>query len=348
MKFNQFLVGMSFLCMYTGSFSVRAFGAEVDDAWDAANSPSIIDGDNQEAHFDALPLSGSVDESMIPWSDTYWPNVQGGIARRWHNPENPAGFKYHLMTRDEAKAASAQAIEMLSPAEKLDIMNGRFDYPTVKKVWSKVSPHDKSWNGICNGWSPASINHREPAPRDMVSADGIRVSFGSSDIKALMSYYYAWVSESPVNFMGRRCSFNHLSFIKSCEDVNAGAFHMVITNRIGIQKKAFIADISRFKEVWNNPVYGFESKIVSRTSKKIVVETKMIYTDELDEPLWQSVIGTKEFQRSEKIYRYSLDLDGEGRIVGGDWLTSDRPDFLWTKEISTFDGDFAVVNKLLE
>src|SRR4051812_7810224 len=54
-------------------------------AWDHFNEPSLILA-TYENRFEALPLSGSVSEKRIPWSDSYWQNNWGGIAYRWNAP----------------------------------------------------------------------------------------------------------------------------------------------------------------------------------------------------------------------------------------------------------------------
>jgi len=46
-------------------------------------------------------------------------------------------------------------------------------------------------------------------------------------------------------------------------------------------------------------------------------------------------------------YRYDLELDDEGRILGGEWHSSLHPDFLWTAAANAkvqSVGDFSLVN----
>ena len=50
-----------------------------------------------------------------------------------------------------------------------------------------------------------------------------------------------------------------------CEDTNPGAFHVVLTNFIGRLNRSFIIDKTRDLEVWNQPVYSYESKILKET-----------------------------------------------------------------------------------
>lgn len=80
-------------------------------------------------------------------------------------------------------------IARLSPAEKFDFLNGPYYYPLKAEV-EKLAAYDaESWEGICHGRAPASMNHNEPRPKILRNPDGIKIYFGSADIKAILSYY---------------------------------------------------------------------------------------------------------------------------------------------------------------
>jgi hypothetical protein len=64
---------------------------------------------------------------------------------------NQDNWKYHLNTKEELKQLSQQQLMELSPAEKLDILAGRYDYPTVKSERRRTSPYDEFWEGLCHG-----------------------------------------------------------------------------------------------------------------------------------------------------------------------------------------------------
>lgn len=117
-----------------------------------------------------------------------------GIAHRWQS-QNPQDFQYQLNTLAQLKTMSADDIMKLSPAEKYDIFNQRYDYPTVHSEWQRTSPQDPQWEGICHGWAPASLSFAQPNVVELTNADGIKISFGSSDIKALLSYWVGQVDE---------------------------------------------------------------------------------------------------------------------------------------------------------
>ena len=238
-------------------------------AWNTANSPSHWQS-GYEYRFDQLPLEGGMTDHT-PWSDTYWPSYQAGIAARW-NQKGSNGFKYKLLNEDQVRALAQEELAELSPAEKYDIFMGRFDYPTVKMVRGKTSASAQSWAGICHGWSPAALNHLEPAPVLVTSDSGIAVPFGSDDVKALMDEYYA-NNEQQTQFLGTRCQkggggirgfLGVFTSSDACDDVNAGALHVILTNELGIRHQGFVADVDRGRQVWNQPVYGFVSRVVER------------------------------------------------------------------------------------
>lgn len=140
-----------------------------------------------------------------------------------------------------------------------------------------------------------------------------------------------------------------------CADVNAGAFHVVLASMIGINSQGFVADVDRFGDVWNQPITGYESTVVgdlevseldrrNGIDRKIQVKTKMIYGEELlfytqkraEEGVLgfvskEPVTGTPAQTFSSKDYEYVLELDINGNIVGGEWISETRPDMLWMK-----------------
>ncbi len=332
--------------------------AHVDEAWTEVSGPSIM-SKTFIYEFDLLPLKGQATGEKKYWSGDYWAFKRGSINSRWNDPSEE-GFDLISPTRQEAANMSIENLAMLSATEKYDLFTGRYHYPLKAEVAKKADRGAQSWEGICHGWSPAAMNHNEPTPKNMTNPDGIVIPFGSSDIKALLSYYYAFEFKvANTHQMGRRCSKRGIfNFSKDCkQDLNAGAFHVVIGNKIGLEGMGFVADLDRFKEVWNHPVHGFSSKVVKvmgedtnsapGTVKVIRVKTTVIYTDEAPST-WEPVIGTAGQLLLTKEFEYDLDIDAAGKIIGGAWKSKNRPDFLWTKEKALiWVGQFDRLNELL-
>ena len=321
---------------------------------------------------DQLPLKGRLSDSRLGWSETYWPSNVGGIAYRWNHP-NPQPFKYKLYNLSELKRMSQAQLGQLSPAELYDISQSDYNYTLTRKVLSMYSPRDLWWEGICHGWAQAASNYPEPSPVVITNKEGIKVPFGASDVKGLLAMHDAYNYRGGVSsFVGVRCKANgkvpgegdnrdantnppapELANSPECTDVNAGTFHVILTNAIGVHSKGIVADIDRFNDVWNQPLTSYSSQIVGEEAvgpdhqangitKRVRVKTKMTYGEELKFYTPQlaaegkknfvskkPVTGTVHQEFRHKDYEYILELDASGKIKGGEWLTETRPDFMW-------------------
>jgi hypothetical protein len=329
------------------------------EAWDGANNPTIFDN-AYEYRLDVLPLKGKV-EGHTPWSDDYWPLNKAIIARRYQVP-NTDHFKYKTYSRSELlgldEDSRTSLIKKMSPAEKFDLLNGNYTYPLVEQSRKWGSKGAADWAGICQGWSPAAIHHPQPQPVTVVNKDGISIPFGSSDIKGILSYYYA-VKKSKVVQVGLRCRGGIFRLGGNCkDDVNPGALHVILANELGLKGESFIMDKEQFKEVWNQPVHSFSSHVRSQRyptrreakrgiSRVITVATQLNYVDEVD-----STFEAKSDKDVAKILSlnllYDLEIDYQGKISGGEWRSgSDQwPDFIWKKEKLNFEGSFEALNLL--
>jgi len=325
--------------------------------WDVFNDPGLIKTDYLRT-WDALPLQGGLEAAQAPWSDSYWPDNRGGIAYRWFAYKK-GNFWYKSPLLERARRMDEVQLAELSPAEKYDLFMGNYDYPTVKDAWHRSHWRDEGWEGICHGWSAASVLYPEPAPVTLVNADGIVIPFGSSDVKALLSYYYAWYAGAKASHVGLRCdqdlSTTDATPSPSCDDSNAGAFHIVLANQLGLRKQAFVIDVERGPQVWNQPVFAYSSTVlredeaaatsVAGTAKRVLVSTTIRYAAEV-EPQWEPLNGTAGARVVDKTYSYWLELNASGEIIGGDWDAQERPDFIWLIEAVPFEGPFAGLSQI--
>jgi len=303
----------------------------VADRWDASNDPASMD-----QHFTyqlkQLPLVGKLDAT--PWSETYWPSKQGSINIRWNQP-NPVGFKYKSPTREEVLQMNRNQLAALAPSEKYDIFMGRYDYPLKKEVEDIATPTAKWWSGICDGWSLAALQYKEPKAVDMVNVDGVIVPFGASDVKGLMSYAAARHFKVETKQVGARCSGVGKVFGNaSCSDINAGALHIVLANQLGIKKQGIVMEIDPGAQIWNQATYGFKSMLLGSAKPEagaygIRVQSTVYYTDELEQSSWDPVVGTDKFVEGKLELDYILDLDSSGNIIGGKFISEKFPDFVW-------------------
>lgn len=347
---------MNFFLLFLLIFSFQVESKmEILVPWSSNSNPRIMNP-NFEKKFSKLPLEGEVSSKTRYWSSDYWPLNKGNINIRWYS-QNPVGFNLTSPTKEEALKMSQEELKALAPSEKFDLLRGSYDYPLRKEVERRSSPRRRDWEGICHGWAMAALNHAEPVPRVLRNPDGLQVPFGSSDIKALLSYYYAYKFDPRTTHqMGKRCNGR-----RNCyrEDLNAGAFHVVLANRIGLEGLGFIADIEHRNEVWNQVVTDYSSEVIEKdlkplkdsakgTKRVVRLKTKMRVAFNIKANSWDLANGTPLQTFKDLDYEYDLDLGSEDKIIGGKWRSKVRPDFLWLVENdSPFGGDFGPLNRLL-
>lgn len=326
--------------------------SQLDEAWNIYNNPQRM-ASQYVVNMGSLPIQGSVSQPL--WSDTYWPSNKGGLAHRWASRSGGNGWSYGLNNFQTVQRMSPQQIAALSPAEKYDILRGDDRYTLTDYERKRNAASQPNWAGLCHGWAAATIHFpAEPGPVTLRSPIGVDVPFGAADVKGLLALVQQY-NRSANDFIGvgQRCNatggyFRNPYAISSqpeCRDVNPGAFHIILANYLGLQRKAFIADVAESAEVWNFPihtyytrvegVHPFYSNAAPGTAQIIRVQTTIQYAG-LASAEWQRT-GMRLGQRQ---YRYTLELDRAGNIVGGEWLDAVRPDFLWLQTGPTFGADY--------
>jgi hypothetical protein len=308
---------------------------------------------NLVTNYDNLSLEGEISNKRRVWPSSHWVNYLGSISYRW-SVDQADNFRYKLYTKAQLKELRPFEINSLSPAEKFDIYNGHFNYPTVYRMRKKHSVNENKWHGICHGLAAAAVHHNEPEQSTVTSKDGIDITFHSSDVTGLLSYYYARILKTPSVQVGKRC-FKSTDAKIACRGVNAASFHLALANKIGIEGKSFAVDIERFSEVWNHNVYSYKSKFLyeqkldgtesPKAVKKIRIQTNVLYAGIIiQKPL--PVIDTDNEVYFSKGYDYFLELDSENNIVGGDWISHIRPDFFWLKSKGKFLGSWKSLDQI--
>ncbi len=211
----------------------------------------------------------------------------------------------------------------------------------------------EGWWGLCHAWVPAAII--EPEPLHAVTYNGQRFEVG--DIQALLISVY---DRTEAVMLGGRCNAKTIErdaqgrvTDASCSDTNAGAFHVVMANFLGSRHQAIAEDRTANYEVWNQPVVGFHVTSMEeitptdanqrlgamgdtyafnpKAKKLFFVEATTDYITETSAPTEPTTPNIARFTRHDS-YEYVLELDEQGKIIGGEWVGSSRdhhPDFLW-------------------
>jgi Transglutaminase elicitor len=335
-------------------------GSAVAETWDWDNDPMKFD-ENYEYRLSALPMKGDLPVNKMPWASSYWPRMKGSINYRWNTP-SPTGFNLRSPNRTQVQSMTVSQLAELSPAEKFDLVQGHYDYPLSSQVGYNATPRAKDYEGICDGWTATAIAFTEPAPVEIKNPDGIVIPFGSSDVKALMSYDVSINYETGALgavFIGDYCSGG-----RNCRDINPGSFHVILANEIGLKKQSFAVDVDAGPETWNQPVHGYEFEILEETSvrgaaRAYVVHAKFKYAqDDLtgkDASVmrvfsWLPTIGTPQYATETMELDYVLEVDYDGKIIGGSWLGNSRkthPDIFWkaSKKIE-WTPEFQILNTI--
>ncbi len=271
---------------------------------------------------------------------------------------------------------------ILSPAEKYDLVVGDPAMSLTAYSWnlghknggSSESGKVPIWRGICDGF--ASASQMMPRPTKSVvlqTPSGTPITFYPEDIKALGSLSYARSQRNPI-FIGKRCLSGALFFTDACDETNPGTFHKALVNRVGAMKKSFVADISPGSEVWNYPVKDysivyynvfsgdestsyaevaevFNKKLkfakVERRHKNtayIVGATVTVHYADMRVANLLETDSVAQDKTLEMVYSYDLELDANGKILGGESASRNLPDFIWAPNDITYPKSDSELN----
>jgi Transglutaminase elicitor len=365
---THFLIGCNFF---------EPSSSETQRAWNAKNNPLILETKTSFVReYEKLKKQSFLSIQKTPWSDFYWPTMWGGTSLRW-NLEQPL-YAFKKLTEQSAKGLSTKQISELSPTEKYDLYVSNYAFSLTE--WEQkrtLSQKAEAWWGLCHGWASSSLQYPEPKPVTVKNNEGLEISFGSSDIKALLILYSGMFNQNTTQLVGQRCNKNLSRFgggiivdnnseftnagtvfenLAECEDVNAGSFHLILTNLIGEQNEGFVADLTAGSEVWNYPIYGFKTVELGEqkpsktsaplTAKEKIVDTEIYFKTETV-PKWLQNENTG-LGAAKTVLRYTLELDKNDKIIGGEWMVKGYPDFVWKQQRPEFKNYFAKLDKLMQ
>ncbi|MFI5391505.1 MAG: ankyrin repeat domain-containing protein [Bacteriovoracales bacterium] len=352
--------------------------------WDEQNKPELLEFDYNR-NFSALPLEGKLKVrpwSDDYWASknggiSYRWAVPGKdavtkIAYPLVDPNN-------LSERDLYLLSPSEKYDLFIGDTNFSLTNYERKRTKALAMIKGTPEYDptvdiKGWEGICHAWAPATLGYKNPKPVYMTGKLGHLIPFASSDIKALLSLNVDLNDDgAKTKFLGTRCNLDFKPLVEKfrngliseeelnrqintaeCNDTNAGTFHIVLTNQISVRNEGFIIDRNRDLEVWNQPVYGYKSQILGAkdgtssgaapgTVREISVETILYYIGEAN-PTFSEKLNDKTIKSVQ--YRYRLELDRNGQIIGGEWLGYERPDFIYKQPVPGFTGYFKPLEEI--
>jgi len=333
------------------------------DRMDAANDPRLF-GVELEPRWDGLGLDGRA--LRTPWPDTYWPTYEDAVNARWQGQSTrsplekydmafnswtpPAGFDSLIPFQGCGREFDAEYYEQLGPAAKY--WSDHKGNKAQRDAWNAADCEEKieGWWGLCHAWVPAAILEDEPAKA--VTYNG--VTFEVSDMKALLIMMY---DRSSTRFVGQRCNEkdgeierdeNGRITAAACRDTNPGSLHLLVTNLLGRDKRAFAEDRTMDYQVWNQPVLGYrithQAEIGETDAAKLLnpdcetdgtsceytwdpdamkfveVLMEVDYITESDASTRPLIPQIASYTRTDR-YHYILECQEDGTIIGGEWVS---------------------------
>lgn len=351
MKWNKNLYPIILMSLF--GCGIQPQVSEIDEAPNASNNPNLMGVTPKKLK----EIRNSATLKEAPWSGSYWPTYQGGLSHRWQMNQSSNNYKdylYETFSASDLESLPKNTLDLLSPSEKYDMWLGHTSFPLTLHEQSRTKSVVRdgaveTWFGLCHGWAPAAF--LEPQAKQSVTVKtpvGRDVTFFASDIKALVTKVYADASLSS-RFIGGRCYDNEImrdasgrAIDSKCRDTNPATFHLVLEDYIGRQNKSFIMDVTASGEVWNQPVYSYQFQYSNRrsyspdsysnaaqgTAELVDVFAKVKYMVETQQS--RSAVRSQVKQMN---LSYTLELNKDGYIIGGEWLGSEYPDFLWAPTI---------------
>lgn len=225
----------------------------------------------------------------------------------------------------------------------------------------------EEWMGLCYGWAAVAIELRRPAHSvSVLAADGMtRIEFLPSDIKALAALLWD-THRFRSREIGLRCRDRNPpsdpkghSNKPKCLDTNPATWHLAVVNQVGAGRRSFVMDLAYDYEVWNQPVLGYSYRHFNPKTglpAATPAEGSVRRADFPEDPFGAyrsrgavTIVGVEmdvQYVRAyfpsdsaeddesrdfldQVTYRYDLELDRAGKIIGGEWHEDRHPDFLW-------------------
>lgn len=321
--------------------------------WNFKNNPFFNSSKNLETKIELLPQSFEL--SNLIGSEWIWPFKEGGILNRWSlkNPKSPKEkYSFEFFSFENLKNVD---LSQLSPPEKFDLFLGNSNWSFSKFI-------KKSQNNLLESefktelaFSETILKFKDPRSLVLEGKTNLNIPFGSSDIGALLFASILFDEKSNYKIIGSPCKITlNKENVAQCEGINPGSFHILLSNFIGLQDKGIILDLKRDKKTELRPVVGYVSnfqaiegpisKMASKKTKRELLVTTFIKFVRPRMPRWSQDYSSNT--RGFESYNYTLELDNENNIVGGRWISFNRPDFMAMVRSTKFQENFKEIESI--
>jgi hypothetical protein len=226
--------------------------------WDYPNDPGILDP-SFVYEVSQLPATGA--PANVPQPGWYWTTYQDSINYRWNGGDLAPSEKFaYIFGRPQLMQTISLTSGVLSQSGLACANSEECPGANVYcgQVNGAVGVCIPSWFGLCNGW--AGFAASEVAPVSAVVRNG--ATFYPNDIEALMTLLYG--DELDYREIGDRCDQTTPTVNSvgrdtdlTCRNINAGAFHVLMANLIGLRSGRLVVNENASGEVWNRPVMSY-------------------------------------------------------------------------------------------
>ncbi|HEY8077952.1 MAG TPA: hypothetical protein VIF62_27690, partial [Labilithrix sp.] len=336
------------------------------DAGDPAAIPRDgLPGDRLLARWDELRAAGLLDRALAapapPWSSSFFPSWFGGEAGRWSEsrprlvwrtlfgfaPPDRAEARTWIDRAAAGDGAAEQRLFTLAPAEKVDLVYGRLDFPAESQALEhshNKKGHPRYWSGRCNGVAVAGLAEPEPfRVVDVIGKDGTHVLFHPNDVKSLLAVAYYDIGQKTLGGGCERVGFD----VGATCSMNPAVLVLVAANRLGVAKRSFVIDAlptiaKQFYAVASVTIHvvrephaprgePIEPSLASRVASLVDVEVDVVASsttlsyaraDVAEDATHYAHVGLVPV-----VFHYAatLALDANTTLIGGRW-TGDPPD----------------------
>lgn len=311
-------------------------------------------------------------------SGILWPDATGGIASRYKVKGLKNKVLYTLYQENDVYNISRGKLRTLSPAEKIDLVNSDFDYPTVrseidrtkvKKIIPSTPDYQPgyqipSWLNLNRSVAAVLVSDLNFTDTSVSTETGLIVDFTREDLIGLSAWYFFYnnlptrivSSKCPYEIIRSRDAFLIAALQKDYFDLDG--FHQGI-NELTSHRKcskqlsaatfhlAIINEISVAKKylVFEDLDHKFTVEGVVTGYKFDLSNTT---SESFDVSLKVDLYDVSSTKNKTKTYKYRLFIDEKERIIGGSWLEGGAPDMVWRSEGKVeFNGYYSSIGAIL-
>lgn len=290
-------------------------------------------------------MSAKLEGDKVPWSGPIWGSGEGNTNNRYESSEYRGAGNFNekifFTTKNTAQDAEGDAIDELSPNEKLDLIIG--GDAVHKRGWEyglkilKKKNRFSGFSGMCHAWSFASLIWPRPKhPIKIRAADkNVIVTLYPADLMGIATTASNDYFTSNYKILGEACDLKQNSITRDsttgrimdpkCFDVNPRDLLLGVVNQIAIAKAPLTVDNEYNYSYWNWPVFGYKINWYNPNPDWDNPNPEKPKIKMLTDNINEAVIYYKDFKPIDKLYdirkqkykEQNRDFDAEVKYVVG-------------------------------